>query len=220
MRPAVLLLCSLAVSACSLDTPASPFGAISDLSVSPANVRLSVGDSREVVCVALDPGGQPLERIPPVTWFVPNARVALLEQVTPNDRSRQRITATGVGSTNTQCTYSGFSAAVLINVVPFVVTATDVPTALGVGAAIPVAVSVATEGGAAIPLVAPYQVVWSSSAANVLQVAAGSQNGTATLTALAPGVATIVASVRSFSDVGEVGRWTASFTVQGPVAQR
>jgi hypothetical protein len=216
MRNAVLLLCSVAVAGCSIDAPASPFGAISDLSVSPANVRLSVGDSREVVCAALDPAGQPVERIPPVTWFVPNARVALLEQVSPNDRSRQRITGTGVGSTNTQCTFSGFSAAVLINVVPFVVTATAVPSALEVGASIPVAVSVATEGGAPIALVAPYQVVWSSSAPGVLQVAAGSQNGTATLTALAPGVATIVASVRSFSDVGEVGRWTASVTVQVP----
>ncbi len=208
------MLGAAAMVACSLDTGTNPFGSISDLSVSPANVRLSVGESREVVCSALDPAGRPLERIPPVTWFVPNARVALLEQVSPNDRARQRITGTGVGTADTQCTYDGFSAAVLINVVPFVVTATAVPATQTVGQTTTVTLSVATETGQAFPLLPPYQVVWSSSATGVMQVATSGNGGTATLTALAPGLATITASLRGFSDVGEVGRWSLAVTVQ------
>ena len=212
----IIVLGAAAVVACSLDTGTNPFGSISDLSVTPANVRLSIGESREVVCVARDPAGRLLDRIPPVTWFVPNARVALLEQVSPNDRSRQRLTGTGVGSTDAQCTFDGFSAGVLINVVPFVVRATVVPTTQTVGQTTTVTLSVTTEAGQAVPLLPPYQVVWSSSATGVMQVATSGDGGTATLTALAPGLATITASLRGFSDVGEVGRWSAAVTVEAP----
>jgi len=213
----VLRSASLAVllAACLSDSPSGPTVAIGDLALTPANIRMGVGESRELLCQARDAVGQVLPTLPPVTWLVPAVNVAVLEQVSTSDRSRQRLTATGVGSSTVRCRYEGFTASALINVVPFTVTATGAPTALSVGQTAAFSVSVTTPDGAPVDLVPPFRVVWSSSAVGVLTVQEGPTPGSALVTAVGPGTATILASIRSFTDVGEVGQWTGVVTVTG-----
>jgi hypothetical protein len=216
MRALPLLSAALLLSACLGGEASNPSTSIGDLTLTPANIRLSIAESVELTCAARDAVGGVLDPLPPVTWLVPTPTVAVLEQISTTDRSRQRLTATGVGSSTVRCRYEGFTASALINVIPFVVTATGAPALLAPGDSAVFGITMTSASGAAVPLLAPFNVVWSSSSTSVLTVVAGPTPGTALVRALAPGTATILASVRSFTDVGEVGRWTGQVQVTQP----
>jgi hypothetical protein len=213
----LIALAPLLLSACLSESTGNSQPSISNLTLTPGAIRASVGDRREVLCTAFGSNREPLERIPPVTWIVPLASVALLEQVEPDDRARQWVVPTAPGTSVVRCSYQGFTASSVINVPPFTVTASNAPDAMPPGTTRTVSVTVATEGGAAVPLIPPYSVQWTSSNDAVLRVTPGTTPGTATLEARSTGTATVNAIVRSaFVDGAEMGRWSKGVQVLLP----
>jgi hypothetical protein len=148
--------------------------------------------------------------------LVADARIALVEEVEENDRSRRLIVGTGVGSAQIGCRWQDITAAVSVVVVPFNVELAPSTPIVAVGAATSLTAEVTREGGADVPLLNPLRVEWSATPTGRVQLVAGSTPGTATITGLTPGTATVTATVRGFTDFGVLGSQSVVVTVLPP----
>lgn len=203
------------LAACGGDA-SGPEVPIGGLILTPPTLRMSSGESQIMTCSAVDPVGQPLANLPPVTWIFSDQSIALVEDIVAGDRRQRRIVATGIGATRVRCRYGGLEATALVTVVPFTVSASDTIITLPVGGTAQLTASVKTFEGTSVPLVLPIRLLWSSGTPGVARVEAGSAPGTAVVTAVTPGTAILTAEVRNVTDVGGLGNRTIRVTVLPP----